>query len=336
MKEILWSKIIQDYQDHITNHNLRSKTTKQLQEENIGSCKTCYPAKGSPPIAFLTFFSVASRNLLAQSYTSRTVALFKQVLVAFKEENEITGGIIVIINELLTTLVYKYPSTLSERGAAIFIETLIQQTNRFKRAPTSGELAELISIYTIIPKEEDLEVPIGIPKFAKASNWFTHQTPKLLKQLIDNNILDSGTSSWNTFNIPEITLEINAIGLNEKENSWKPPDIGKLISPLGTSNKESQTPKGEDLEDLLRNETPSEKPLRNLYEGTSNLRFGSNREENPYNKLFSERIPILPTFPTWESTDDTYYYNLLRNKRLGKKKVTFGQTITIPPSNLLS
>ena len=76
MKEILWSKIIQDYRDHIINHNLRNKTAKQLQEENIGSCRTCYPAKGSPPIAFLTFFSVACRNLLAQSYTSRTVALF--------------------------------------------------------------------------------------------------------------------------------------------------------------------------------------------------------------------------------------------------------------------
>src|SRR6266542_5175990 len=109
MKEILWSKIIQDYRDHITNHNLRNKTAKQLQEENIGSCRTCYPAKESPPIAFLTFFSVACRNLLAQSYTSRIVALFKQVLVALKKEKEITEGIVEIINELLTTLVYKAP-----------------------------------------------------------------------------------------------------------------------------------------------------------------------------------------------------------------------------------
>src|SRR6266508_5767600 len=161
MKEILWSEIIQDYRDHITNHNLRNKTVKQLQEENIGSCRTCNPPKGSPPIAFLTFFSVASRNLLAQSYTSRTVVLFKQVLVALKEEKKITRGIIEIINELLTTLVYKYPSTLTERGAAIFIRTLIQHTNRFERVPTSGELAELISIYTIIEKEEDLEKQIA-------------------------------------------------------------------------------------------------------------------------------------------------------------------------------
>ena len=172
----MWSKIIQDYQDHITNHNFKNKTAKQLQEENISSCRTCNPPKGSPPIAFLTFFSIASRNLLAQSYTSRTVALFKQVLANLREERELTGGIIEIINELLTTLVYKYPSTLIKWRAAIFIRTLIQHTNRFERAPTLGELAELISLYTIIPKEDNFEKLIGTPKFTKASNWSTHQT----------------------------------------------------------------------------------------------------------------------------------------------------------------
>src|SRR6266498_610304 len=217
MKEILWSKIIQDYQDHITNHNLRNKTAKQLQEENIGSCRTCYPAKGSPPIAFLTFFSVASRNLLAQSYTSRTVALFKQVLANLREEKELTGGIIEIINELLTTLVYKAPSTLTERGVAIFIGSLIQQTEGFERAPTSGELVALISQFTIIPKDEDLKEPVGTPKFTKASNWSTYQTPEPEKQPIISKIPDSGTSPWNTFNIPETTPGINAIGLNEEE-----------------------------------------------------------------------------------------------------------------------
>src|SRR6266498_4822964 len=129
MKEILWSQIIQEYQDHITNHNLRNKTDRQLQEENISSCRTCYPPKGSSPILFLTFFSIASRNLLVQNYISRIVVLFKQVLVVFKEEKEFTGGIVKIINEHLTTLVYKYLLTLTERGAAIFIGTLIQNTN---------------------------------------------------------------------------------------------------------------------------------------------------------------------------------------------------------------
>jgi len=155
---------------------------------------------------------------LVQSYTSRTVALFKQVLVAFKKEKELTGGIVEIINELLITLIYKYPPTLTEQGAAIFIRTLIQHTNRFERAPTSEELAELISLYTIIPKEEDLKELIGIPKFTKASNWSTHQTSKLSKQLTGDRTLDSETSPWNTFNIPEITSGINAIGLNEEEN----------------------------------------------------------------------------------------------------------------------
>src|SRR6266498_3725971 len=194
MKEILWSKIIQEYQDHITNHNLWNKTAKQLQEESVSSCRTCYPAKESPPIAFLTFFSVASRNLLAQSYTSRTVALFKQVLANLRKERELTGGIIEIINELLTTLVYKAPPTLTERGAAIFISSLIQHTEGFERTPTSGELAALISQYTIISKKENLEELIGIPKFTKASNWSTHQTPELSKQPIDNGTPNSGTS----------------------------------------------------------------------------------------------------------------------------------------------
>src|SRR6266498_504222 len=114
MKKISWAQIIQGYRDHIISHNLRTKTDKQLQEENIGSCRTCNPVKEQPSISFSTFFSVASRNLLAQSYTTRTVALFKQVLAVLKKEKGLTGGILEIINELLTTLVYSYPPTLTE------------------------------------------------------------------------------------------------------------------------------------------------------------------------------------------------------------------------------
>ncbi len=66
------------------------------------------------------------------------------------------------------------------------------------------------------------------------------------------------------------------------------------------------------------------------------MRFGPDREENPFSKPLSERIPILPTFPTWKLTDNIYYYNLFRNKGPAKRKVTFGQTITTSPSNLLS
>ena len=88
---------------------------------------------------------------------------------------------------------------------------------------------------------------------------------------------DSRTSPWNTFNIPETIPGINAIGLNEEKNPWKPPDIRKLISPPGMPNLELQTPKGEDLEDLLDKTPPKDRPLKNLYEGTSTLRFGPNR-----------------------------------------------------------
>ena len=78
---------------------------------------------------FSIFFSVASKNLLAQSYTARV-----------KEENSLTRGIIEIINELLTTLVYKAPPTVTEREAAIFLETLIQRINGFERTPSSGPI----------------------------------------------------------------------------------------------------------------------------------------------------------------------------------------------------
>src|SRR6266511_802772 len=209
MKEILWSKTIQDYRDHITNHNLRNKTVKQLQEENIVYCRTCYPVKVS-----------------------------------------------------------KTPPTLSEREEAIFIGSLIQQTEGFERAPTSRELAALISQFTIIPKNEDLEQPIGTPKFVKAKDWSTHQTPEPPKQPINSGTPDSRTSPWNTFNIPETTPGINAIGLNE-ENPWKPPDTGKLISPSGTPNTESQTPKGDELEDLLKNYPPPDTPPTEPFERTS-------------------------------------------------------------------
>ncbi len=71
-----------------------------------------------------------------------------------------------------------------------------------------------------------------------------------------------------------------------------------------------------------------------MYEGTSTLRFGPNRRDSIFDPITN--YPPHLTFPTWESTDDTYYYNLLRNKEPAKRKVTFGQTITTPPSNLLS
>ncbi len=157
-------------------------------------------------------------------------------------------------------------------------------------------LAELISLYTVISKEEDLEELIGTLKFTKASNWSIHQTPELSKQPIINKMPDSETFSWNTFNIFENTPGINIIGLNEKKNPWKLPDTGKLISPSGTPNTESQTPKGDDLEDLLRNHLPPEQLLKDIFEGTSSLRFGSDRKENYFiNCLVNEFLYFLPS-----------------------------------------
>ncbi len=129
-----------------------------------------------------------------QSYTSRTVVLFKQVLVILKEEKGLTEGILEIINKLLTTFVYKAPSTVTERGAAIFVRILIQKTNRFERAPLSEEVAELISIYIIIPKEDDLKESEGIPKFIKASNWPSATTFEPVNKPNSSKASDSRTS----------------------------------------------------------------------------------------------------------------------------------------------
>ena len=87
-------------------------------------------------------------------------------------------------------------------------------------------------------------------------------------------------------------------------------------------------PQGIPLEELL------DRPLKDPFEGGSNLKFGPDRRNNQFNPITN--YPPLLTFLTWESTDDTYYYNLLRNKGPAKRKVTFRQTITTPPSNLLS
>ncbi len=253
------------------------------------------------------------------------------MLANLKKEKGLTRGIIEIINELLTTLVYKAPSTVTEWEAAIFIRTLIQWTNRFERASTSGEVAKLISIYTIIPKEDNLQESAGTPKFTKASNWPLAKTPEPVNKSSSSKTPDSRTFSWNTLGIPENTSGINFLLLNEKEsNPWTPLVIGKLISPPGTP--DMRTP-------IIKYKTPednTDRSLRNLYEETSDLRFRSDIEDNPFWSSEKNRAPVLSTFPTWKLTEDIYYYNILKNKGLVKWKVTFGQTIITPLSNLLS
>jgi len=124
-------------------------------------------------------------------------------------------------------------------------------------------------------------------------------------------------------NIPKNTPEINAIGLHEeKDNPWKPPPVGKLISPSETPNMESLTTQKTPLEDTM------DRLLRNLYEGISNLRFRLDIEDNLFQQSSKGHKPVLPTFSTWKSMDYAYYYNILKNKGPAKRKVTFGQTIT--------
>ena len=99
---------------------------------------------------------------------------------------------------------------------------------------------------------------------------------------------------------------------------------------MGILLRENKTPKGENIEDFLTN-SPD-----NIYGRTSTLRFRPNREDNLFQSSNKDQVPILLTFSTQKTTDNIYYYNLLKNKRPAKRKVTFGQTITTPSSNLLS
>ncbi len=58
---------------------------------------------------------------------------------------------------------------------------------------------------------------------------------------------------------------------------------------------------------------------------TSNFRFRIDIEDNPFQQSGGNYKLILLTFLTWESTEDVYYYNILKNKdkRSAKRKVTF-------------
>ncbi len=60
----------------------------------------------------------------------------------------------------------------------------------------------------------------------------------------------------------------------EKGNPWTPLVTGKLISPSGTPDTEIPLGKNEIPEDNTN------QPLKNLYRGTSNLRFRPDSENN--------------------------------------------------------
>ncbi len=59
--------------------------------------------------------------------------------------------------------------------------------------PTAGEVIELILVYTIIPKDNDLKEPIRTPKFTKVSNWASTSTSKLTDIEDTSKIPDSRT-----------------------------------------------------------------------------------------------------------------------------------------------
>jgi len=71
---------------------------------------------------------------------------------------------------------------------------LVQKINRFEKASSSRETAELILLYTIVPKRRDLKELKEISKFAKASNWIPSVTPKQPKITISSKTPNSGIS----------------------------------------------------------------------------------------------------------------------------------------------
>jgi len=90
----------------------------------------------------------------------------------------------------------------------IFIKTLIQKINEFERASSLKEIAELISVYTILSEKEDFKKLKGIPKFTKANNWIPPITSEKLK-VTSSKTPDSGTSSWNTLGRISPTTKID-------------------------------------------------------------------------------------------------------------------------------
>ena len=98
--------------------------------------------------------------------------------MAIKEKGYLFEGITKIINELLTTFVYAIILQLTEKGAVIFIETLLQKTNRFQWAFTSSKIETLVLVYTKVLNKEDLKEPKGISKFTKVSGWIHPISPE--------------------------------------------------------------------------------------------------------------------------------------------------------------
>ena len=129
---------------------------------------------------------------------------------------------------------------------------------------------------------------------------------------------------------------INFIGLNKKEsNLWKLLKE-KLISPSGIP----------DLDIIIAGRsskktpdtTTSDRLLRNIYDNTTTIRFGVESSENLFQEPSESRKSVIPILLMWTTIDDTFYYNFIKNKdkEPTKRKVIFGQTLTIQSSSILS
>ena len=138
----------------------------------------------------------------------------------------------------------------------------------------------------ILPKENDFKKLKEILKFVKASNWSSATTPRPVNKPSSSKIPDSETSPQNTLGILKDTSGLNFLSLNEeKSNPQTPPITGKLISPPGTPDTELLITKKMLSEDI------TDKSLRNLYEGISNLRFGVDIEENLFQQSSQSFLP---------------------------------------------
>jgi len=84
--------------------------------------------------------------------------------------------------------------------------------------------------------------------------------------------------------------------------------------------------------------TTTDKLLKDIYKRTSTLRFGKDIEDNLFHQLNESCKSVIPTFLTWDLTDDVFYYNILKNKDKGpaKRKVTFEWTLIIQSPSILS
>ena len=130
--------------------------------------------------------------------------------------------------------------------------------------------------------------------------------------------------------ILENTLKVNFIGLNkEKSNLWKSPSK-KLISPLETPDSGIITIKViKETPQTSKITTPNSKSIVRPLSSYPSIRFRPNSLKNLFREFSNSSKPLITTVLMWTFTDDTFYYNFIKNKdnRSAKRKVIFEQTL---------